>query len=98
MGWRGAACTGKQGIGDYWLGVGPLSRLSKLPSIVQRRRPTHMPAQPCYHPAFNHHLAHGSHLHDVLELLVHDAQGELALGDLLNQLLLLVLLLIGAKK
>lgn len=44
------------------------------------------------------HLAHGPHLHDVLELLVHDAQSELPLADLLKQLLLGVLLQGGVSQ
>lgn len=44
------------------------------------------------HTGTGTHLAHGPHLHDVCKLLVHDAQRELALADLVNQLLLRILL------
>ena len=35
-------------------------------------------------------MSEGAHLHDVLELLVHVADGELAVLDLVDQLLVVV--------
>ena len=39
-----------------------------------------------------HHLAHGAHLEDVAQLLVQDAQREVALANVLHHILLHVLL------
>jgi hypothetical protein len=44
-------------------------------------------AESWYHA---HDLTEGSHLHDVLELLVHVADRELAVLDLVDQLLVVV--------
>ena len=38
----------------------------------------------------SHDLSEGSHLHDVLELLVHVPEGELAVLDLVHQLIVVI--------